>query len=121
MPDPPDPGIPAALLLLVARLGFLAFSTAPDGTAYGTFQGDNGAPLFLVAVGGGTCGAVAWALLPAPIPHGYAGHLISRATYDVLHAGVLAADGCGVVYQGTAYRVRSLWNDPGHEARAVLA
>jgi hypothetical protein len=121
MPDPPDPLLPAALLALVARLGFLAFSTAPDGTAIGTFQGDNGAPLFLVAVGGGTCGTVTWALLPSPIPRGYAGHLVTRATYDVMHAGALAPDGCCVVYQGAAYRVRSLWNDPGHEARAVPA
>ena len=45
---------------------------------------------------------------------------MSRATYDVIHAGALAADGSGaIVYQGCAYRIRSLWNDPGHEARAV--
>ena len=50
----------------------------------------------------------------------FAGHLMTRATYDVIHAGVLAANG-SLVYQGAAYRVRSLWNNPGHEARAVLA
>lgn len=120
MPDPPDPLIPLAVLTVAARLGFLTFAYAADGTAIGTFQDANGAPLFLVPVSGGTCGAAAWSLLPAPVPHGFAGHLVMRATYDVIHAGALAANG-SLVYQGAAYRVRSLWNDPGHEARAVLA
>jgi len=58
-----------------------------------------------------------------PDPHSpIAGHLTTRATHDTIHAGAPSADGCGgVTYQGATYRVRSLWNDPGHEARAVLA
>lgn len=122
MPDPPDPHFPSELFAIVARLGFLTFTHTPDGTPVGTFQDANGAVLMLVAVSNGAIGGTSWALLPSPLPrgYGYAGHLVTRASYDVMHGGAPAADGCGaIVYQGATYRVRSLFNEPGHEARAV--
>jgi hypothetical protein len=119
MPDPPDPGFPAALLASAAILGFLAFTHAPDGTPMGTFQDQFGRPVYLVVAGGGGVGSGAWTLV-SPVPPGFAGHLMSRNTYDVIHAGVPSPDGSGaLVYKGTAYSVSSLWNNPGHEARAV--
>jgi hypothetical protein len=121
MPDPPDPGFPAALLIAAAQLGFLVISSAPDGTVMGTFQDASGAPLYLVMGSGGAIGSLAWTLVPS-VPTGFAGYLMSRATYDVITGGAPAPDGSGtLVYQGTAYSVSSFWNDPGHEARAVPA
>jgi hypothetical protein len=100
-------------------LGFLALTYAADGTPMGTFQDQHGKPLFLVVSSGGTVGSGDWTLV-STVPTGFAGHFMSRATYDVIHAGVPAADGSGtLVYKGTAYGVSSLFNNPGHEARAV--
>jgi hypothetical protein len=121
MPDPPDPLFPSTLLDVAGLLGFLVLGYAADGTPLGTFQDASGAPLYLVMGNGGTIGSLAWTLV-STVPTGFAGYLMSPTTYNVITGAAAARDGSGtIVYQGVAYAVSGLWNDPGHEARAVPA
>jgi hypothetical protein len=84
MPCPPDPGLPALLLAVAARLGWRALLQEPSGLELGElFDGDR--PKHLIVVAGPTPNAMEWALV-GEVPRGFAAHLMTNATYDALHA-----------------------------------
>lgn len=111
MSTPPDPGIPALLLAVAAKLGWRATTRGPSAEL-GTFA--DGSTLLLAA--GDGPGTVQWAL-GAAAP-GCAPCLLSEATHTVLHGGTLNASGA-VDYQGRAYRVRLWWDGANLTAEAV--
>jgi hypothetical protein len=119
MITPPNPGIPALLLAAAARLGYRVTARDPSGLELGVFTDASGDKVLLVA---GTTGAeVQWVLdsYPNP-PPGFAPHLVSRATYEVLHGGSLTTAGT-IAWQGRTYRVRVHFDGAQLTAEAVPA
>ena len=104
MAGPPDPGIPAVLLAVAARLGLRITSRDATGSELGVLCDSSGdRPLVIGA--GAAPGGCAWALLDAgPMPK--MAFLLTRATYDALHGGSLATDGA-LTYLGSRYWIRA--------------
>ena len=111
MNTPPNPGINAILLAVASKMGFIgtvgARGAQPElGVLVDATTGAE-VPLYLVGAGGAEC---AWATDDAARKAGCIPHLMSRATYLVLHEGVLDAVGASVIWQGRSYVLQATWD-----------
>ncbi len=114
MIDPPHPGIPALLLTVASKLGYLV--TTRDDT--GRELGDDGSTQRpLVMAGGGGVGRVVWAIVDV-LPTGFGPFLLTRLTAEVLRGGSPEDDG-SVSFQGVRYTVRSWYDGVNMIADAV--
>ena len=101
MPCPPDPGIPALLLAVAARLGWRALLQDPSGLELGELF-DSDRPKHLIVVAGPAPSTVEWALVDE-VPQGFAAYLLTSATYESLRAGTIGP-------------LRTLWTSGFHVA-----
>jgi hypothetical protein len=120
MPTPPTPFLPAVLLLAAAKLGWRFVTRGPAGDL-GQLVDDIGAPMSLLLMQGTAPGSDAWVLLDN-VPRGFppSHHLVSQATYDILHGGAAAPDGT-VLYKGQSYRARVWYDGVNLTAEAIPA
>lgn len=114
MYTPPNPGVPALLLAAAARLGFRITTRTITGSELGVLI-DGTTDKTLIVAGAGD-GRVEWQI--AERPPGFAPHLMSRATYDILREGSLTSDG-SVSWHGRRYLIRSWYDDARFIAEAV--
>jgi hypothetical protein len=120
MPTPPIPYIPAILLATAAKLGW-RFSTRGPAGDLGQLVDNSGALYPLLAAQGAAPGSDLWALVDA-VPPGFSpgGHLMTRATYDILNSGTANGDGT-VLHQGCSYRLRVWYDGANLTAEAIPA
>lgn len=106
MSTPPDPGIPALLLLAAAKLRFLVKVRDPLLGELGVLaDGAAERPLYVIGVGGDRA---AWSLEGGPRLDP---HLMTRATFELL-SSVASRDG--------AYQLHSRWSASGMVAEAIV-
>jgi hypothetical protein len=113
MSTPPDPGIPALLLLAAAKLRFLVKVRDPLFGELGVLaEGDRERPLYVIGVGGDRA---AWSLDGGPRLDP---HLMTRATFELLASATQREDG-SLVSRDRAYQLHSRWSASGMVAEAV--
>lgn len=118
MPVEPHPGMPPAVLAVLATLIFRVTTRDPTtGAAEGVFVDANGNEHFLIVTSGGVDGT--WALA-SPLPAGFGPVLVYTTTATILQEGTATDDG-SVCYQGNTYRIASHFNGSHWTAHAVVA
>ena len=101
MHEPPDPGIPALLLALAQRFGFIAVDTT------GLVGSIDGHILTVESAGAAT---VAWlALSQAETTPDLAPRFLTREAYDALREGALDKSGALLVH-GRSFRLQDRWD-----------
>jgi hypothetical protein len=112
MITPPDPRIPALLLAVAAKLGFVVKARDPAFGELGVLaDGATERPLYLAGAGEDR---VAWTFDAGPRMDP---HLMTRETYELLVKGVLREDGA-IGHQGRAYQLHFRWSASGMVAEA---
>jgi hypothetical protein len=115
MNTPPNPGIPAALLLVAAKFGWIEVIPARAGrAALGVFM--DGLVRHPLRLRGGAGTSCEWMLDVAPdlVPY-----LVAKEVAEMLQRGEARED--ALVVDGVAYQVQAVWDGDRPVAMAVRA